>query len=126
MKIIKIFLIIIAFIIVSIFIIFLYWNRNQTINFANTLPNSFEHCNRTIFKNDIEYIELKNWFEHNQKNWKNTPASYAPNNYYYSSNPYMSINIGKKYVVINYEDSNKNPHQVIKEKKIGELIHDCK
>ena len=49
------------------------------------LPDSLKYCGSSISINDIEYIELKKWFDSNQQDWKNSPASYVPKNYYYSS-----------------------------------------
>ena len=123
MKIAKLVLKFIIVLSLILFIIFLYYNRNQSIDFSSKLPTSFKYCNKTINSNHPNYIDLKNWLKLNQENWKNNPASHMPVIYYYS--PTISINIQKNRVIINYEYSNKNYHQVSREKKTEELIHIC-
>ena len=124
MKIVKILLAIIILIVIFILITMVYWSRSQTINFANMLPNNLKYCEQSISLNDREYIELKKWFELNQKDWKNTPASYFPKNYYFGSK--ININVLGNNVIVNYIDSDKNKYQVVRSKKQNELITTCK
>ena len=103
--------------------IFLYWDREQEIDFAAIMPDELEHCDRTIGRNAAEYIRLKDWFESNQKGWKNTPVSYVPTQTYTS--PKLSVNILVGGVVVNYEKESGSWSQVINRTETNELPEEC-
>ena len=100
-------------------IIFFYFNKKYTINFSAILPKKFILCNKEINENNPEYKILKNWLISNQQGWKNTLATYAPTIYFFNTK--MTINIQTKRIIINYEDFNKNLHQLIHKKNANEL-----
>jgi len=103
--------------------IFLYWNREQEIDFAAILPDELEHCDRAIGQDNAEYIRLKGWFESNQKGWKNTPASYVPKHTYNSPN--LSVNILVGGVVVNYETESGRWSQVVNRTEADDLSLEC-
>ena len=113
---------ILIFIAILLGLIFLYFNRDQSIDFSVQLPPELEYCETVIESNSLEYLRLKNWLESNQDGWKNTIATYVPVNTVRA--PTISINILQNFVVINYQDKNKKWSQVVKQKK-GVILLFC-
>ena len=111
------------FTVAAILAIMAYWNRDQHIDISAMLPNEFEYCGSIINRNSTEYIELKNWFNSNQKGWKNTPVSYVPMDTYSSDT--MSVNVMDGAVVVNYKHDNETWSQVTRQKKTNELVSKC-
>ena len=122
-KLIKIVVGFVVFIIVGIAAALLYLDRSQQIDFTAYFPNELDHCGKTIYQNDAEYIDLLNWFNANKDGWRYTPASYVPGNIYAS--PAFSANILGDRVIVNYQAKNGAWNQVHKEKKPEELSYGC-
>lgn len=99
--------------IVIVMAAYLYWSREQHINFSTKLPTEFNYCSKTINASDQEYIDLKNWLEWNQYGWTNfvaiteiEPITYISKN--------ISINISDYGVAITYRTENSSWNYVVK------------
>ncbi len=122
-RILKFFLVLFVFVVLIIAMVFLYWEREQKINFTHLLPPKLQYCGNNITSEDIEHSELKSWFKSNQQGWRNTLVTYVPKTTYTGSG--ISVNILDNAVIVNYQNSLDMWNQVIKEKKNNELLNKC-
>jgi len=93
---------------------YMYWSREQQINFSAKLPTEFNYCSKVINASDQEYIDLKNWLEWNQYGWTNSIAITEIEPITYTSEN-ISINISDYKIAIGYISENGSSSYVIKE-----------
>jgi len=103
---------------------YMYWNREQQIDFTSKLPIELTHCGRTITPSNDEYTQLKTWLNSHQFGWKNAgPVTYATKIEYLAKN--ISINVLSFAVVVNYKTEDGNWNQMIHNKNVTELSKQC-
>jgi len=101
----------------SVSLIFLYWWRNQTIDFSKKMPTQLIHNSTIINSSSNDYIKIKKLLAKYKDNWRNTLASYVPKDTYsnVAKDSYFNINISEKAIIINYKDENNKLHQLIRD-----------
>lgn len=110
--------------IVIVMAAYLYWSREQQIDFSSKLPIELSHCDRTITPSNEEYTQLKTWLNTHQFGWENTaPVTYATKTEYLAL--HISINVLSFAVVINYKTEDGSWNQVIHDKNVTDLSNQC-
>ena len=76
-----------------------YIYRDQTINFADQLPDVLIHCDDEIMPTDEKYRKLAEWLRVNNHPWIMSPVDYLPDMMF--SGEGIEINVRKDSVVVN-------------------------
>ena len=82
------------------------------------MPTLLIYNSQVINSTNNDYIKIKIWLAEHTDKWQSSLASYGPVDVYTNTaeDKYFHINVGGKIVIINYQDENKNMHQVIRKK----------
>ena len=80
----KIFGSLIAFILLTVLIVYILLFENQSIK-TDFLPSQFENCGRTITNTDTQYIEITDWLVRNKDGWRRDWNTQVAGNVYRSA-----------------------------------------
>jgi hypothetical protein len=100
----------------------IYLDRDQSINFADKLPEKLNACGRELSEANFEYRALHSWLNSNKTGWKNHPASIAPS--YVFRGQDITINVRDGAVIINFKNG-KQYQQVIWLGDTHAIMGDC-
>lgn len=92
----------VVILIVTIACVFLWYGREQDIDFTSYFQTPLNTCNGELEVNTIEYETLLVWLSNNQSGWKNNPATIAPGYFYHSDE--ITVSVLDNFVVINFLD----------------------